>query len=202
MSSSTSPVKAKILADQVWADIKRRAAAAGTAIRSEAQTAKTALAPAGIGALVGLISSIDDIKNTKMFKEHWWLLPLAIMALGYYYHRKQSPHGRAIMATGAMLLVQAYNSRPKEQSRAATTTTATTIPTTKPAGETSGLGDAVQIHHLGNGYAWIQSPTGQLVRVELAPMLRQFSPALQTQSPAAAAPAQDAAARLAAAAFA
>jgi hypothetical protein len=148
------------------------------------------------------VSSIDAIKNSKTLKEHWWLLPLAIMAAGYFLHRKGNQHGKAILATGAVLLVQAYNNREEKS-----TTAATTTPAAKPAGETSGLAnDRVQIHPMANGYAWIQGPTGQLVRVELAPMLRQFGPLLQTQAPAASAPAQDgaqdAAARLAAAAFA
>lgn len=194
-AASNANVNAKILADQVWADIKRRAAAAGSAIRQEANTAKAALTPAGIGAVIGLLTSIDDIKNAKIFKEHWWLLPIAVLALGYYLHRKNSPHGKTLLAIGGTLLVQAYNNRPKEEP-------ATKSTTTKPAGDTAGITEAVQIHPTGNGYAWIQAPTGQLIRVELGPMLRRFGPMLSTQASAAPATAQDSAARLAAAAFA
>jgi hypothetical protein len=195
-----------------YAKLRERAQEAAVGIRSHAGTAKTSAMTAGVGALIGFLASLDDVKNQKFLKENWWLLPLSVLALGYYLTRKNNPHGRAVLAAGGVLLVNGYNAN-RNNNKAATPTPASP--------NTGSLYDDVgavrhQLHPSEDGRAWLQAPSGQWVRVQLAPMLRQFGPALSTFSPNAVSAAsattqqdtgapvvvEDPAARLAAAAFA
>ena len=34
---------------------------------------------AGAGAVVALLANLDDIRNSKEVKDHWWLMPVALV---------------------------------------------------------------------------------------------------------------------------
>jgi hypothetical protein len=153
-------------------------------------TARSLVQPIGVGAVLAYIATLDDVKNSETVKKRWWLLPVALLAIGYILRRKNSPHASAVLTAGAVLFVQAYRNRPKEEPQAQTPP--------KPAGDTAGV--LPMMHPIDDRTAWIQSG-GQWVRVQLAAPVRPALP--QHTAPAAAAPmAQDPAAALAAAAFA
>lgn len=184
--------------DKALTKMEHYSALAKEAIHSEIQATphnlKTAAIPAAVGAAVMFLTTSDMIRDADLNKKHWWLWPVAILAVAYVLSRSKNPRNRSqaptLLAIGGALLVLNYKNRPDaEKSK------------TK-SGDTGALDPARlahQLHPMDNGHAWLQSPSGQLVRVELAPLLRQFGPMLQTT--AITAPAQDAAARLAAAAF-
>lgn len=164
-------------------------------LKATPENLKSAAVPIGIGASLMWLANSDMFRNADLIKKHWWLLPVAILAVGYMLSRSKDPRNRnqakTVLAIGGGLLVLCYQNRPEAKAN-----------TSAKPGETGAIDPyrvAQQLIPADNGFAWLQGPTGQLVRVELAPMLRQFGPLLQTT--AVTAPAQDAAARLAAAAF-
>lgn len=205
------PVNATYLAH-----LQQKATLASAKIRetavAHAGTAKVAGMSAGVGALIGFLATLDDVKNQKFVKDNWWILPLATLALGYYLQRKNNPHGKSVLAAGGVLMMNAYQNRPKPN--------ATVTPQSRKINDTAGPWDGSMLHPSVDGFAWLQAPDGQWVRVQLQPTLRQFGPMLSTLAPAAQpvaravdtsgdtaavpidAMAEDAAARLAAAAFA
>ncbi len=156
-----------------------------------APSTMAAIAPhIGVGALVAVAANMDEFKNSETVKKHWWLLPLAILALGYIMRRRESPNANAVLAVGGMLFVQAYRNRPKEDAKAAKST------------DTSGptISQIPTMHPIDERTAWIQSG-GQWVRVQLTAPPRpalpmQTTPAAQTMN------VNDPAVALAAAAFA
>lgn len=79
------------------------------------------------GALVMLIANSEFVRNHPWVKATWWLVPIGLLVAGLIARRKGSKYAPALLVAGAMLLVQAWQSRP-------TTTTAGT----KPAGDTKG----------------------------------------------------------------
>jgi hypothetical protein len=131
---------------------------------------------------------MDDVKNSETIKSRWWLLPVALLVVGYILRRKESKHASAILTAGAVLFVQAYRNRPKEETK-----------TTTKASDTAGPTFAAPptMHPIDDRTAWIQSG-GQWVRVQLAAPVRSALP-MQTASGAQV---NDPAAALAAAAFA
>lgn len=170
------PVNATYLAH-----LQQKATLASAKIRetavAHAGTAKVAGMSAGVGALIGFFATLDDVKNQKFVKENWWILPLAVLALGYYLQRKNNPHGKSILAAGGVLMMNAYQNRPKGGTA--------TQGATKPTSDTAGPWDNSMLHPGVDGHAWLQAPDGQWVRVQLQPMLRQFGPMLSTMAPAA-----------------
>ncbi|TKC94581.1 hypothetical protein [Polyangium fumosum] len=167
--------------------------AAVTEAKALPATARSLVQPIGVGAVLAYIATLDDVKNSETVKKRWWLLPVALLAIGYILRRKNSPHASAVLTAGAVLFVQAYRNRPKEEPQAQAPA--------KPGGDTAGVPQALPVMHpIDDRTAWIQSG-GQWVRVQLAAPVRPALP--QQTAPAAAAPmAQDPAAALAAAAFA
>lgn len=155
-------------------------------------TAASIVQPIGVGAIIAYVATMDDVKNSETVKSRWWLLPVALLVVGYILRRKNSPHASAILTAGAVLFVQAYRNRPKEDKAASGGSKAV---------EAAGPNYATPptMHPIDERTAWIQSG-GQWVRVQLAAPVR---PALPMQTTPAAQPiANDAAAALAAAAFA
>jgi hypothetical protein len=181
---------------QVLADLQARAAdspaytyggRAGQFLYGEGKEhGRMALRSVGIGGVMGFIASLEDLKNSKAIKDHWWLLPVGMMALGYVLGRRKNQLGQAnqwgpiILALGAFMFVQAWQSQPKKDEKKETKTDETTKT------DTGGVDD---------GTVWLPTPGGQWVRVT-AQQLRQWMPANSTAA------VQDAAAHLAAAAFA
>ena len=165
-----------------------------TEAKAAPSTAASIVQPIGVGAIIAYVATMDDVKNSETIKSRWWLLPVALLVVGYILRRKNSPHASAILTAGAVLFVQAYRYRPKDDK----TTTTTPPKTTDTAGPT--FSAVPTMHPIDDRTAWIQSG-GQWVRVQLAAPVR---PALPMQTaPAAQSPnANDPAAALAAAAFA
>ncbi|MDC3988677.1 hypothetical protein [Polyangium jinanense] len=157
-------------------------------------TARSLVQPIGVGAVLAYIATLDEVKNSETVKKQWWLLPAALLAIGYILRRKNSPHASAVVSAGAVLFVQAYRNRPKEEPQAQ-------APAKPAGGDTAGVPQALPVMHpIDDRTAWIQSG-GQWVRVQLAAPVRPALPQ-QTAPAAAALVAQDPAAALAAAAFA
>lgn len=63
---------------------------------------------AGAGAIVALLASIDDIRNSKDVKEHWWLVPVGLIGLGYMLRKRQSAHAGAVIAAGGAMFALAF----------------------------------------------------------------------------------------------
>jgi len=162
---------------------------------TEAKAAPSALAsiapPLGVGALLAFAVNLDEIKNSDTVKNHWWVLPVALLALGYVMRRRESPNANAVLAAGAVLFVQAYRNRPKKDDSKAAKSTDTSGPT---------ISQIPTMHPIDERTAWIQSG-GQWVRVQLAAPARPALP-MQTAPAAQSMNANDPAAALAAAAFA
>jgi hypothetical protein len=72
---------------------------------------KGVLIVAAAGAAVALLANIDDIKNSKEAKDHWWLIPLGIVGIGYLLRKRGNPHASAVMAVGGALFALAYAAR-------------------------------------------------------------------------------------------
>lgn len=153
-------------------------------------TTASLVQPIGVGAIIAYVATMDDVKNSETIKNRWWLLPVALLVVGYILRRKSSPHASAILTAGAMLFVQAYRNRPKEDAKAAKSP------------DTSGptISQIPTMHPIDDRTAWIQSG-GQWVRVQLAAPARPALP-MQTTPAAQSMNVNDPAVALAAAAFA
>jgi len=168
----------------------------------QAIQSRSAVRSAGVGALLAWLATTDMVKNWKYTKENWWLLPLAVLALGWFLKNRGYKDGPAILTFGGALLVQAYQKHRDEE--AAKKPAAPTAPSgTLPAGGNVAGPDT------GAPYAWLQDPYGQWVKVTLPAALPQYAGTFRAlPSPAnhnTAAPTQEdyeAAQQLAAAAFA
>ena len=184
---------------EVLATLQRRAAAAdGVQLQNWGQRAamrlheegsthgREALKPMAYGGVLAFVASLEDVKNMEIIKEHWWLLPVAVIAIGYILQRKKDQfgqpnrNGQLLLALGTFMFVNAWQSQPKKEAKTDTTTTTTTKT------DTGALDDDT---------VWLPTPTGQWVRLRTS-QLRQWMPANGTAA------VQDAAAHLAAAAFA
>lgn len=160
---------------------------------------RSAVRSAGVGALLAYLVQIDAVKNWETAKKHWWLLPLAVLALGWWLKNRGYKDGPAILTFGGAMLVQAYQ---KHRDDEAAKRPAQTNPSAQVAGPDTGA--------VGPGnYAWLQDPFGRWVKVSLPASLPQYAGNFRAlPSPAntnTAAPTQEdyeAAQQLAAAAFA
>ena len=163
----------------------------------QAIQSRSAVRSAGVGALLAWLANTDMVKNWKYAKENWWLLPLAVLALGWFLKNRGYKDGPAILTFGGALLVQAYQ---KHRDEEAAKKPAATNPSAQVAGPDTGAPGT---------YAWLQDPYGQWVKVSLPASLPQYAGSFRAlPSPAnhnTAAPTQEdseAAQQLAAAAFA
>lgn len=163
-----------------------------TEAKAAPSTAASLVQPIGVGAIIAYVATMDDVKNSETVKSRWWLLPVALLVVGYILRRKNSPHASAILTAGAILFVQAYRNRPKEEK------TSSTPAKNDTAGPT--FSGVPTMHPIDERTAWIQSG-GQWVRVQLAAPVRPALP-MQTTPAAQSMNANDPAAALAAAAFA
>ncbi|MDI1450773.1 hypothetical protein [Polyangium sp. 6x1] len=131
---------------------------------------------AGAGAVVALLANLDDLKNSKEVKDHWWLLPLGVIAIGYLLRKRGNPYANAVLAVGGALFASAY----ALQSKQAQAKTPTPQPqpgpqypapppkklTEGPAMGTEGPTMAPPV--LASG--WVQMPTGEYVRIPVFSM--------------------------------
>ncbi|HMY21463.1 MAG TPA: hypothetical protein PKA58_34305, partial [Polyangium sp.] len=70
---------------------------------------------AGAGAIVALLANLEDIRNSKEAKDHWWLVPVGLIALGYMMRKRNSPHAGAIIAAGGAIFALAYPAQKKAE---------------------------------------------------------------------------------------
>lgn len=101
---------------------RRGASATGRELVSDAN----GIFSAGLGALAAYVMSMDSIKKSEFLKKNWYVAPLVMVAIGYLLVRKKKPYGRTLMTIGGLLLVQAYQNRPKTDEK-----------TDKPKGDTT-----------------------------------------------------------------
>lgn len=164
-----------------------------TEAKAAPSTAKSMIAPIGVGAIIAIVASMDAVKTSETIKKNWWIVPLALLAVGYILRRRESPLANAVLGAGAVLFVQGYQNRPKEEAKPAANAKANDT-----AGPTNS--SISTMHPIDDRTAWIQSG-GQWVRVQLAAPVRPALPQ-QTASAAQSTVNNDPAAALAAAAFA
>jgi hypothetical protein len=138
----------------------------------QAIQSRSAVRSAGVGALLAWLAGTDMVKNWKYVKENWWLLPLAVLALGWWLKNRGYKDGPAILTFGGALLVQAYQKHRDEE--AAKKPAGGTAPSgTVPAGaQTAGL-DTGELP--AGTYAWLQDPFGRWVKVSLPAALPQYA---------------------------
>jgi len=128
---------------------------------------KGVLLVAGAGALAALLANLDDIKNSKEVRDHWWLLPLGVVAIGYMLRKRGNPYGSAVIAVGGALFASAYAVHSKE-ARAETkqqTTPQIPPPSSPKTGDTKGPDVPRFFMSTGSNAGWIQMPNGEVIRV-------------------------------------
>lgn len=128
---------------------------------------RSAIRSAGVGALLAWLVTTDMVQNSKYIQEHWWLLPLAVLALGYWLRNRGYKDGPAILTFGGALLAQAYQKHRNEEEakkKAATTPSGN--------GQVAGLDTGALVS---GAYAWLQDPFGQWIKVTLPAALPHYA---------------------------
>jgi hypothetical protein len=118
---------------------------------------------AGAGAIVALLANLDDIRNSKDVKEHWWLVPVGLIALGYMLRKRNSPHAAAVIAAGGAIFALAYSAQKKMEKQQAQQP-APPPPQQAFRNDTAGPYTALPEAHNG---VWVQLPDGRLMRLPL-----------------------------------
>jgi hypothetical protein len=129
---------------------------------------RSAVRSVGVGALLAWLAQTDMVKDWKYVKENWWLLPLAVLALGWWLKNRGYKDGPAMLTFGGALLVQAYQKHRDEAEKKPTTTTPSATVPANTAGPDTGALPA-------GAYAWLQDPFGRWVKVELPAALPQYA---------------------------
>ncbi|UQA60406.1 hypothetical protein [Polyangium aurulentum] len=136
---------------------------------------------AGAGAVVALLAGLDDIKNSKEAKDHWWLIPLGVMAIGYLLRKRGNPYATAVLAVGGALFAIGYAVHSKQaQAQQQQQLPPGQVPKVpqqyKPGGETKGpfFGPMASMPpslpaSASTAAAWVQMPNGQVMRVPIMP---------------------------------
>jgi len=63
---------------------------------------------AGAGAVIALLANIDSVKKSKEVKDHWWLLPVGVVGIGYMLRKRRHAYAGAVVAVGGALFALAY----------------------------------------------------------------------------------------------
>ncbi len=116
---------------------------------------------AGAGAIVALLANLEDIRNSKEAKDHWWLVPVGLIALGYMMRKRNSPHAGAIIAAGGAIFALAYSAQKKAEKQAQPAP-----PPPQQAFRNDTAGPYTALPETQNG-VWIQLPDGRLMRLPL-----------------------------------
>ena len=124
---------------------------------------------AGAGAIVALLANLDDLRNSKEAKDHWWLVPLAILVIGYVLRKRGNAYSTAVLSAGGALFALAYAAN-SAQAKPAQPQQVPPLPAPKPLkkGETGSPfgGNAIpSMGQLPDGGMWVQAPDGQIIRV-------------------------------------
>jgi len=120
---------------------------------------------AGVGALLAFLANTDAVKNWQAAKDHWWLLPIAVLALGWWLKNRGYKDGPAILTFGGAMLVQAYQKHKQDEENKKKQPPAN-APATQPASPNAAGFDTGALHPMGN-YAWLQDPYGRWVRLAM-----------------------------------
>jgi len=150
--------------------------------RAARTVGKGVLYIAGAGAVVALLANLDDIRNSKEAKDHWWLIPLGILVIGYLLRKRGHPYASAALAVGGALFALGYAAQSKQaqaqqqQAPPQQVPPLPPVPQPKPpqqqqqkkaAGETGFPFEGNPFPALGapQGAMWVQTPDGQFVRL-------------------------------------
>ena len=127
---------------------------------------------AGVGAVVALLANLDDLKNSKEAKDHWWLVPLGILVIGYMLRKRGNPYATAVLAAGGALFALAYaatsaEAKPAQQQPQQQQVPPLPAPKPLKKGETgSPFGNTIPaMGQMPDGGMWVQAPDGQVIRV-------------------------------------
>ena len=137
------------------------------------EVGKGVLYLAGAGAVVALLANLDDLKNSKEAKNHWWLVPMAVLVIGYMLRRRGNPYATAVLAVGGALFALGYAAQSKAtQAQPAQQQVPPLPPAPKqqvaPKRETGApfaMGSPPPMGQLPDGGLWVQAPDGQYVRL-------------------------------------
>ena len=110
---------------------------------------------AGAGAVVALLANLDDIRNSKEVRDHWWLMPVALVAIGYMLRKRRNAHANAVIAVGGAMFALSYMAQQKAAQAAQQAPAPTGNDTAAPIG-------AFQGHATG---FWYQAPDGRFLRL-------------------------------------
>ena len=126
---------------------------------------------AGVGAVVALLANLDDLRNSKEAKDHWWLVPLGILVIGYILRKRGNPYATAVLSAGGALFALAYAATSAQAKPAQQQPQVPPLPAPKPLrkGETGspfGGSNIPAMGQLPDGGMWVQAPDGQLIRVQ------------------------------------
>lgn len=134
---------------------------------------------AGAGALVALLANLDDIKGSKESKDHWYLVPLGVVAIGYMLRRRGNPYANAVMAVGGALFALAYaahRAAEKAQAQQPQQPPQPQKPVQKfaPQGETGAPFGLLP----GPQGLWVQLPDGRMMRLPIGAGRNPFTAAV------------------------
>jgi len=122
---------------------------------------------AGAGAVIALLASLDDVRENKEIKDHWWLMPVALIAIGYLLRKRRNAHAGAVIAVGGAMFALSYMAQQKaaqaaqkQQQQPAPNQANALYPSGDTAAPFGVLGPAPQ-----PGF-WIQTPDGRFVRLQ------------------------------------
>ena len=110
---------------------------------------------AGAGAVVALLANLDDIRNSKEVRDHWWLMPVALVAIGYMLRKRRNANANAVIAVGGAMFALSYMAQQKAAQAAQQAPTPAGNDTAAPIG-------ALQGHMSG---FWYQAPDGRFLRL-------------------------------------
>ncbi|WP_281328424.1 hypothetical protein [Polyangium sp. 6x1] len=122
---------------------------------------KGVLYVAGAGAVVALLANLDDLKNSKEVKDKWWLLPLGILTIGYLLRKRGNAYANTVLAVGGAMFALAYAAQSKQAQAQQPAQPKQVAPKQREAGAPFTLIPGPQ------GFAWVQMPDGQFLRVPL-----------------------------------
>lgn len=127
---------------------------------------RSTIRSAGVGALLAWLANTDMVKNWQVAKDHWWLLPVAVLALGWWLKNRGYKDSPAILTFGGVLLVQAYQRHQQEEDDKKKSAAPSNAAANLPASPNAAGPDTGAIHPMGN-YAWLQDPYGRWVKLAM-----------------------------------
>ncbi|MDC3958550.1 hypothetical protein KEG38_32140 [Polyangium jinanense] len=143
-----------------------------------------------VGGIVAFLANLDDLKQSKEAKDHWWLVPVAALVIGYMLKKRGHPYAAAVLAVGGALFALAYAAHSKQVQAQPAQQQLPPAPKQqlapkKETGAPLGGGAPINMLPTPDGGLWVQAPDGQIVRIsreQLAPV-NQFAQRFM-QSPA------------------